>query len=128
MHDPGRPRTLSRPIRFLIVVVLVLLSAGATSAQRRDTICLDLASSNVCTDLAIGHNTAERRLSQSADGTTQRLCRSVLAGRFAAACAARFLNSKTDRDCHAFFKRQERTYRRDVRAIQPAGFKAERCS
>ena len=116
-------------MRFLFIVLFILLSVTASPAQRRDTICLDLASSNVCTDIALSHNAAERRLNERAGEKMRRLCRNVLAEKFARDCAQRFRTTKvTNPDCYNFFKRHERTYRRDLRLMRAADADASSCS
>jgi hypothetical protein len=115
-------------MRFVFIVLFILLGGSASSAQRRDTICLDLASSNVCTDLALSHNAAERQIGKWAGEKTRRSCRSVLAAQFARDCAQRFRDTKVSNPgCHDFFKRNERTYRRELRRMRLAAADAGHC-
>ena len=115
-------------MQFLFVVLFILLSISASPAQRRDTICLDLASSNVCTDMALRNNAAERRVGERVDEKTRLFCRSILAEQFARDCAQRFRGTKvTNPGCYDFFKRQERSYRRDLRLMRSAGADVSSC-
>ena len=116
-------------MQILFVALFILLSVSASSAQRRDTICLDLASSNVCTDMALSNNAAERRLGERVDEKTRLFCRNTLAEQFARDCAQRFRTTTVSNPgCHEVFKRHERNYRRDLRRMRAAGADAGNCS
>jgi hypothetical protein len=104
------------------------LSASPSPAQRHDTICLDLASSQVCTDMALRNNAAERKVGERVDEKTRLFCRSILAEQFARDCAQRFRTTKVSNPgCYEFFKRQERSYRRDLRLMRSASADVSSC-
>ena len=116
-------------MRIHVALLLVVLGATPGMGQSRDTICLHIASDALCTDMALEHNAASRRLSQTLDSRMQHVCRSVFAERFYRDCAGRAAKSAPGhRGCEAFFKRLERTYRRDVRAARAAGADVQACA
>jgi hypothetical protein len=99
----------------LVVILCGLVAAAPVRAQNRDTICLHEASAELCTDLALHNNAIERRLIQTRDAETQTVCRSVLAEQFGRVCAQRFREAARDQHgCYFFFKRMERSYKRQL--------------
>jgi hypothetical protein len=115
-------------MQFLFIALFLLLSVSASPAQRRDTICLDLASSNVCTDMAVRNNAAERRVGERVDEKTRLFCRNILAEQFARDCAQRFRTTKVANPrCHDLFKQHERNYRRDLRRLRADGADVSSC-